>query len=107
MLGTLDWTGCEHPGLSVPDKRGGVSGLWPDKEGFLTRRWHVGIKLNMTKNLANGLGDPSDGLHDPPTALVKEDKIIQITIYYYTTLITIKIITVILLLSWISANDAN
>ena len=60
----------------------------------------------MTKNLAHGLGDPSDGLHDPPTALVKEVKILQITIYYYITLFTIKI-TVILLRSWISANDAN
>ena len=46
----------------------------------------------MTKNLAHGLGDPSDGLHDPPTALVKEDKIIQITIYYYTTLLLLKLL---------------
>ena len=23
-------------------------------------------KLNKTKKLAHGLGDPSDGLHDPP-----------------------------------------
>ena len=81
-----------HPGLSVPDKKGDVSGLWPDKEGFLTRRWHVGFKLNITKNLAHGLGDPSDGLHDPPPALVKEDKIIQITMYYYITLLLLKLL---------------
>ena len=32
---------------------------WPD-------RWHISVKLNITKKLAHGLGDPSDGLHDPP-----------------------------------------
>ena len=52
----------------------------------------MGIKSNMTKNLAHGLGDPSDGLHDPPTALVKEVQILQITIYYYITLLLLKLL---------------
>ena len=50
------------------DKRW-VLGLWPDKEGFLTRQIKYKIMLisenNMMKKLAPGLGDPSDGLHDP------------------------------------------
>ena len=46
----------------------------------------------MTKNLAHGLGDPSDGLHDPPTALVKEVQILQITIYYYITILLLKLL---------------
>ena len=27
---------------------------------------HISVKLNITKKLTHGLGDPSDGLHDPP-----------------------------------------
>ena len=46
----------------------------------------------MTKNLAHGLGDPSDGLHVPPTALVKEVQILQITIYYFITLLLLKLL---------------
>ena len=46
----------------------------------------------MTKILAHGLGDPSDCLHDPPTALVREDKILQITTYYYITLLLLKLL---------------
>ena len=44
------------------------------------------------KNLAHGLSDPSDGLHDLSTAFVKEDKILQITIYYYITLLLLKLL---------------
>ena len=43
--------------FSVTDKRW-VLGQWPDS-------WNV--KTNITKKkLAHDLGDPSDGLHDPP-----------------------------------------
>ena len=31
---------------------------WPD-------RWHTSVKLNKTKKLAQGQGDPSDDLHHP------------------------------------------
>ena len=36
---------------------------WPD-------RWHISFKLNMAKKLVCGLGDPSDGLHDPPLEII-------------------------------------
>ena len=45
--------------------RSGVNDLtkkasWPD-------RWHISVQLNITKKkLACDLGDPSDGLQDPP-----------------------------------------
>lgn len=39
----------------------------PIKKASWPGRWKINVnKLNIMKKLARGLGDPSDGLNDPP-----------------------------------------
>ena len=41
-------------------------------------------KLNMTKKLAHGLGDPSDGLHDPRLERINLNAAICVQGFEYT-----------------------
>ena len=83
---------CDVVLCSVPNKRR-VSGQWLDKEGFLTRQMRykcISVKSNITqKNEGHDLGDPSDGLQDPPLERIQWNAAIRldrcgVELYYGT-----------------------